>query len=72
MRVLSKAGGSDEDDGCDRILDPGGGPDILVQLRPAGSADHAAMAPLYVPGGEILGRISREVLLDAARAMGLR
>jgi hypothetical protein len=71
MRVLAKAGESKDENGCDRILDPDG-PDLLIQLRPAASADHIAMSPNCVPEGEILGRISREVFLDAARQLGLR
>jgi hypothetical protein len=73
MRVLAKAGDSTDTYGCDRFIDPeDGGPDVLVQLRPAGSADHVAIAPYAVPPGEILGRMSREVIIEAARAMGMR
>jgi hypothetical protein len=72
MRVLAKAEDSNGKHGCDRVIDPEGGPDVLVQLRPAASADHIAMAPNCVPEGEILGRISRDVFLEAARALGLR
>ena len=71
MRVLAKDGNSNYDSGCDRIFDPEG-PDILIQLRPAGPDDHGAIAPNYVPDGEILGRMSRTVFLDAARALGLK
>lgn len=70
MRVLAVAGGSEEEFGCDRLFDAGD--DVLVQLRPATSADHEAMAPNYVPEGEILGRVAKTVLLDAARSLGLR
>ena len=70
MRVLAKDGNSEETDGCDRVFD--GGDDVLVQLRPASAADHDAIAPNYVPDGEILGRVSKAVFLDAARALGLR
>jgi hypothetical protein len=73
MRVLAKAGESNNDFGCDRIIDlETGEVDLLVQLRPAGSADHIAMAPCAVPGGEILGRMSRDVIIEAARALGMR
>jgi hypothetical protein len=71
VRVLAKDPTSEETDGCDRFFD-GGDDDILVQLRPASAADHDAIAPNYVPDGEILGRVSKAVLLDAARALGLR
>lgn len=71
MRVLAKDINSDYQSGCDRIFDPDG-PDILVQLRPATPNDHHAIAPDYVPSGEVLGRISRTVFLDAARSLGLK
>ena len=70
MRLLNVNTNSDSRQGCDRLWEDG--EDVLVQLRPAGAADHAAIAPNYVPDGEILGRISRAALLDAARGLGLR
>lgn len=70
MRILSVHAGSDGDQGCDRLFDDGG-EDVLVQLRPATAADHEAIAPSYVPEGEFMGRLSKAVLLDAARSLGL-
>jgi hypothetical protein len=73
MRVVAKAGDSTDTFGCDRIIDPeDGGLDVLIQIRPAGSADHVAIAPYAVPQGEILGRMSREVIIEAALSMGMR
>ncbi|HEU0086462.1 MAG TPA: hypothetical protein VFQ77_02215 [Pseudonocardiaceae bacterium] len=43
----------------------------MVQLRPASGADHRAILPNYVPEGEILGRVSKVALLEAARNLGL-
>jgi hypothetical protein len=71
MRVLAKDPESKRDDGCDRVFDADG-EDVLLQLRPATAADHQAISPNFVPEGEILGRMSRAVFLDAARALGLR
>ena len=56
-------------DGCDRLWDEG--EDVMVQLRPASGADHRAILPNYVPEGEILGRVSKVALLEAARNLGL-
>lgn len=69
MRVLAVDPNSVGTQGCDRIFDAGD--EILAQLRPASAADHQDIVPNYVPEGEILGRLSKAVLLDAARALGL-
>jgi hypothetical protein len=71
MRVLATDPNSHDDDGCDRVFDPAG-EDVLLQLRPASAADHQAIGPNFVPEGEILGRMSKVVFLEAARALGLR
>lgn len=52
-----------------RLFDAG--EDLLVQLRPARRGDHEAIAPRYVPEGEILGRVSKAALLEAVRTLGL-
>lgn len=70
MRVLAVDPNSNGPQGCDRIFDAGD--DVLVQLRPAAPADHQGIAPNYVPEGELLGRLSKPVLLAAARTLGLR
>jgi len=70
MRVLAVDGNPEGASGCDRLFDAGD--DVLVQLRPARPGDHEAITPNFVPDGEFLGRISKSVLLDAARALGLR
>ena len=69
MRLLNPGTDSGTLQGCDRLFDAG--EDLLVQLRPATRADHEAIAPRYVPEGEILGRISRAALLEAVRTLGL-
>lgn len=71
MRVLAKDGDSEFEGGCDRVFDADE-VDVLVQLRSAGSADHKAITPNHVPNGEILGRISKAVFLEAAHTLGLR
>jgi hypothetical protein len=71
MRVLAKDPNSDHLQGCDRAFDADG-EDVLLQLRPARAADHQAISPNFVPEGEILGRMSKAVFLEAARALGLR
>lgn len=68
MRLLNPDTSSDDLQGCDRLWDDG--QDILVQHRPAGFADHRAILPNYVPDGEILGRVSKVALLEAARNLG--
>lgn len=70
MRILNVNTDSKSHEGCDRLFDDGDD-DVLVQLRPAAAADHLAIAPSYVPEGEIMGRLSKAVLLDAARSLGL-
>jgi len=70
MRVLAVDPNSEGKSGCDRLFDAGD--EVLIQLRPASAADHHDIAPNYVPEGEMLGRLSKAVLLDAARALGLR
>ncbi len=57
MRLLNTDTSSGTLQGCDRLFDAGG--DVLVQLRPASAADHRAIAPNYVPEGEILGASPR-------------
>ncbi|MGH3796296.1 MAG: hypothetical protein ACRDSP_15545 [Pseudonocardiaceae bacterium] len=69
MRLLNPDTSSDDLQGCDRLWDDG--EDILVQHRPASAADHRAILPNYVPEGEILGRVSKVALLEAARSLGL-
>jgi hypothetical protein len=69
MRLLNPDTSSEGLDGCDRLWDEG--EDIMVQLRPATAADHSAILPNYVPDGEILGRVSKAALLEAARSLGL-
>jgi hypothetical protein len=71
MRVLATDPNSDDLEGCDRVFDADG-EDVLLQLRPAGAADHQAISPNFVPEGEILGRMSKAVFLEAARALGPR
>jgi hypothetical protein len=44
---------------------------VLIQHRPATVDDHQAILPNYVPDGEILGRVSKVALLEAARSLGL-
>jgi len=70
MRLLNPDTSSKRYDGCDRLWDENGD-DVLIQLRPASAADHRAIHPNYVPDGEILGRVSKAVLLEAARNLGL-
>ncbi|MGH3440055.1 MAG: hypothetical protein ACRDQI_00920 [Pseudonocardiaceae bacterium] len=69
MRLLNPNTSSDDLQGCDRLWDDG--EDVMVQLRPATAADHSTILPNYVPDGEILGRVSRAALLEAARSLGL-
>ncbi len=71
MRVLAKDPNSKGDEGCDRVFDADGD-DVLLQIRPASAADHQAISPNFVPEGEILGRMSKAVFLEAARALGPR
>jgi hypothetical protein len=70
MRLLNPDTSSDTVQGCDRLWDEDGD-DVLVQLRPATGADHSAIRPNYVPDGEILGRVSKAALLEAARSLRL-
>ncbi|MGH3765991.1 MAG: hypothetical protein ACRDS0_15360 [Pseudonocardiaceae bacterium] len=70
MRLLTPDTSSEGYDGCDRIWDEDSD-DVLIQLRPASAVDHSAIQPNYVPDGEILGRVSKTVLLEAARNLGL-
>lgn len=70
MRLLNPNTSSQGHDGCDRLWDDNSD-DVLVQLRPASAADHGAILPNYVPDGEILGRVSKAVLLEAARNLRL-
>lgn len=70
MRLLNPDTSSDDLQGCDRLWDEDSD-DVMVQLRPASAADHSAILPNYVPDGEILGRVSKVVLLEAARNLGL-
>jgi hypothetical protein len=69
MRLLNPDTTSEGLDGCDRLWDDG--EDILVQHRPASAANHRAILPNYVPKEEILGRVSKVALLEAARNLGL-
>lgn len=69
MRLLNPNTSSDTLQGCDRLWEEG--EDVMVQLRLATSADHRAILPQYVPEGEILGRVSKVALLEAARNLGL-
>jgi hypothetical protein len=69
MKVLNPNTGSGTLQGCDRLFDAGD--DVLVQLRSATQADHDAIAPCYVPEGEILGRISKAALIEAVRTLEL-
>ncbi|MGH4015650.1 MAG: hypothetical protein ACRDSL_17350 [Pseudonocardiaceae bacterium] len=69
MRLLNPDTSSDDLQGCDRLW--ADGEDIMVQLRPASAADHQAILPNYVPEGEILGRVSKAALLEAARNLGM-
>ncbi len=69
MRLLARDSSSNGLNGCDRLWDEDSD-DVLVQLRPASAADHDAILPNYVPDGEILGRVSKAVLLEAARNLG--
>jgi hypothetical protein len=71
MRVLATDPNSEDLEGCDRVFDADG-EDVLLQLRPAGVADHQAIRPNFVPDGEILGRMSKAVFLEAAKALGPR
>lgn len=70
MRILNPDTTSDGMSGCDRLFDDGG-PDVLIQLRPADPADHEAIKPNYVPEHEIFGRCSKDAFLEAARNLGL-
>lgn len=70
MRLLNPDNSSKSLQGCDRLWDESGD-DVLIQLRPASVTDHHAIEPHYVPEGEILGRVSRAALLEAARNLGL-
>lgn len=69
MRLLTPGTDSGGLDGCPRIwlADDGG---LLVQLYDASADAHARIAPCYVPEGEVLGTMPREVLLEAARNLG--
>jgi hypothetical protein len=69
MRLLNPDSSSGTAQGCDRLWDDG--EDVMLQLRPATAADHEAIQPNYVPEGEILGRVSKAALLEAARSLGL-
>lgn len=69
MRLLNPDTSSGTAEGCDRLWDDG--EDVMVQLRPAAAADHRTILPNYVPDGEILGRVSKVALLEAARGLGL-
>ncbi|MGH3927653.1 MAG: DUF6879 family protein [Pseudonocardiaceae bacterium] len=46
MRLLNPDTSSDDLQGCDRLW--ADGEDIMVQLRPASTADHQAILPNYV------------------------
>lgn len=70
MRLLNPDPSSDDYQGCDRLWDEDSD-DVLIQLRPASPADHSAILPNYVPDGEILARVSKAALLEAARNLGL-
>lgn len=70
MRLLNPDTSSDTVQGCDRLWDEDSD-DVLIQLRPASAADHGAIQPNYVPDGEILGRVSKAALLEAARSLGM-
>jgi hypothetical protein len=70
VRLLNPDSSSDGYQGCDRLWDDGSD-DVLIQHRPATAADHQAILPNYVPDGEILGRVSKVALLEAARMLGL-
>lgn len=69
MRLLNPETSSEGLDGCDRLW--ADGEDVLVQHRPASATDHRAILPNYVPDGEILGRVSKAALLEAARNLRL-
>jgi hypothetical protein len=70
MRLLNPDTSSEDLDGCDRLWDDDS-EDVLIQHRPATAADHRAILPNYVLNGEILGRVSKAALLEAARSLGL-
>ncbi len=70
MRLLNPNTSSEGLNGCDRLWDEDSN-DVVVQLRPASAADHSAILPNYVPDGEILARVSKAALLEAARNLGL-
>ncbi len=70
MRLLNPNTSSEGLNGCDRLWDEDSN-DVVVQLRPASAADHGAILPNYVPDGEMLGRVSKAALLEAARNLGL-
>lgn len=70
MRLLNPDTSSNSAEGCDRLWDEDSD-DVVVQLRPASAADHDAIRPNYVPDGEILGRVSKAALLEAARNLRL-
>ncbi len=70
MRLLNPDTASKGLDGCDRLWEDDSD-DVLIQLRPARSDDHNAIRPNYVPEGEILGRMSKAVLLESAPNLGL-
>lgn len=70
MRLLNPDTTSEDMDGCDRLWDDDS-VDVLIQLRPATAVDHEAIRPNYVPDGEIFGRLSKTVFLEAARNLGL-
>lgn len=70
MRLLNPDTSSDGWQGCDRAWDDDT-VDVLIQFRPASADDHDAIRPNYVPDGEILGRVSKAVFLEAARNLGL-
>jgi len=69
MRLLNPDTSSHSAEGCDRLWDDGTD-DVLIQHRPAAASDHQAILPNYVPDGEILGRVSKVALLEAARNLG--
>ncbi|MGQ0778227.1 MAG: hypothetical protein ACT4NY_28105 [Pseudonocardiales bacterium] len=70
MRLLNPDSSSKDVQGCDRLWDENSD-DVLIQLRPASTADHRAILPNYVPDGEILARVSKVALLEAAHNLGL-
>lgn len=69
MRLLTPNTGSGTLQGCPRIWFSDGG-ELLVQLYEAPAGATSAIAPCYVPAGEVLGTMPREVLLEAAHNLG--